>query len=78
MLEYRLRGMYERECIHAECKEKNLRNENACKSYTYRKMTVLKSMLRKNMSSCGWVFPTHIVNNDCQLCELYRKFGFYK
>jgi len=53
MLEYRVRGMDERERVHATCEEKNLQNETACKSCAYKKMTILKSMLRNSMPGCG-------------------------
>jgi len=56
MLEYRVRGIYERERMHAECEERNLPNENACKSYAYRKTTTLKRFLINNMPGCGWGF----------------------
>jgi hypothetical protein len=65
MLEYRIRVVYERERVHAECEERNLLNETSCKSYAYRKKTILKSMLINSilksmliniMPGCGWGF----------------------
>jgi hypothetical protein len=42
-----------RELLHVECKEKNLPNETACKSYAYRKRIILKGILRNGIPGCG-------------------------
>jgi hypothetical protein len=70
--------MYETESVLADCKEKNLPNETAGNGYAYRKTTILKSTLRNSIPGVDKVFPTHILNNGCQLFELYPKFGFHK